>query len=292
MSLRWYRTPKLVVLDPTTPVRDAARAIEGNLVGAVVIQEQGRVIGIVTDRDLTIRVVGAALDPQATPLGTVMTSPVATLPPSASQADALMLMQQRGIRRIPLVEEGRLVGMVTLDDLLLDETVPLDQVTSVVESQIGAGGVAASPRSQASQRSTGRAQSTLGRLRNQVRADAGLDSPEQAETALNVVLDAIVRRLTPGEAKDLVSQLPSLLQARLRALPPGPDKLITRQSIESELSRRLDIGPQRAAQILNAVGGSISDCISPGQIDDVRGQLPEELRGILPSQSSRTPGIG
>lgn len=167
MSLRWYRTPKLVVFDPSAPVRDVGRAIEGNHIGAIVVQEQGRVIGIVTDRDLAIRVVGAGLDPKATPVGAVMTSPAATLPPSAAQADGLLLMQQRGIRRIPLVEEGRLVGMVTLDDLLLDETVPLDQVTGVVESQIGSGGVAASQRTPAAQRSAGRAQSTFGRLRNQ-----------------------------------------------------------------------------------------------------------------------------
>lgn len=132
----------------------------------------------------------------------------------------------------------------------------------------------------------------MGRLRNQVRADAGLDSSEQAETALDIVLGALVRRLVPGEAKDLISQVPSLLQPGLRALPPGPDKLITRESIESELGRRLDVGPQRAAQVLNAVGASISECISPGQIDDMRGQLPDELRSVLPSQPARASGGG
>lgn len=145
MSLRWYRAPKLLVLDPAAPARDVARAIEDNLVGAVVIQEYGRVIGIVTDRDLTVRVVGAGLDPKATPVGTVMTSPVATLSLDATPSDALQLMQERGIRRIPLVEDGRLVGIVTLDDLLLDEAVALEQVAGVVESQIGAGGIAALP---------------------------------------------------------------------------------------------------------------------------------------------------
>jgi CBS-domain-containing membrane protein len=109
--------------------------------------------------------VGGGLDPKATSLGTVMTSPVFTLTPSASQSDALLLMQQRNIRRIPLVEEGRLVGMVTLDDLLLDETVPLDQVAAVVESQIGGGGLAPSPRTRAAQRSAARARQCAGRAR-------------------------------------------------------------------------------------------------------------------------------
>jgi hypothetical protein len=83
----------------------------------------------------------------------------------------------------------------------------------------------------------------------------------------------------PGEAKDLISQLPSLLQPRLSALPAGPDKLVTRQSIESEVGQRLDVGLQRAAEILSAIGASVSECVTPGQIDDVR----------APSRSARAP---
>jgi CBS domain-containing protein len=57
-----------VIFDPAAPARDAARAIESNHIGAVIIQEHGRVVGIVTDRDLTTRVVGAGLDPKVTTL--------------------------------------------------------------------------------------------------------------------------------------------------------------------------------------------------------------------------------
>ncbi len=292
MSLRWYRMPRLVVLNPDSPVLEAARAIESNNIGAVVVQERGRVVGIVTDRDLAIRVVGQALDPKTTPISAVMTSPVITLPVTDSQSNAIRLMQQRGVRRIPIVEGERLVGIVTLDDLMLDETVPFDQLTAVVESQIGEGGPARSPRSPAAQRSTARALATYGRLRNEIQKDAGLQTPQQAETALEVVLGALVRRLTPEEAEDLIAQLPSLLQPKLRALAPGPDKQITRQMIENELVRRLDVSPQRAAEILLAVGENIADSVSPGQIEDVRGQLPEELRGILPNpRPTPAPGL-
>src|SRR5690606_38199322 len=152
-------------LNPDSPVLEAARAIESNNIGAVVVQERGRDVGIVTDRDLAIRVVGQALDPKTTPISAVMTSPVITLPVRDSQSDAIRLMQQRGVRPIPIVEGERLVGIVTLDDLMLDETVPFDQLTAVVESQIGEGGPARSPRSPAAQRSTARALATYGRLR-------------------------------------------------------------------------------------------------------------------------------
>jgi uncharacterized protein (DUF2267 family)/predicted transcriptional regulator len=273
--------PRIVVLNSSTPVLEAARAIENNNIGAVIVHDGGRVVGLATDRDLTVRVLGRGLDPRTTPLADVMTTPVATLSPTDSQRDAIRLMQQRNIRRIPLVEAERLVGIVTLDDLLLDEAAPLDQLAAVVEAQIGEGGPATSLRSPAARRRAARAQATYGRLLNQLRVDTDLENSERAETALDTVLESIVRRLTPDEAQDLIAQLPSLLQPTLRVLPPGPDKLITRQTIEADIRERLGVDQIRAAQLLAVVGATVTQIVSPGQIQDVQGQLPEDLRSIF-----------
>ena len=281
MSLKWYLRPRLVALDAGAPVLEGARALESNNIGAVMVQERGRVAGIVTDRDLAVRVVGRGLDPTSTTLGEVMTTPVVTLSPADSQLDAIRFMRQRNVRRIPLVDGDRLVGLVSLDDLLLDEAAPLEQLAAIVESQLGEGGPAASPRSPGRVRSAARAEATLGRLVNRVRADAGLESPEQATAALEIVLAALVRRLTPDEAEDLISQLPSLLQPTLRAQPLGPDKQVTRDTIESELGERLELDASGAAGILEAVGSVIADSVSSGQMEDVRRQLPEPMRGIF-----------
>jgi uncharacterized protein (DUF2267 family)/predicted transcriptional regulator len=271
----------MVVLDSNDSVLQAARAIENNNIGAVVVQNKGRVVGLVTDRDLAVRVLGRGLDAEATTLGEVMTTPVVTLAPTDSQCEAIRLMQQRNIRRIPLVEEERAVGIVTLDDLLLDEAASLDQLAAVVEAQIGEGGPAASLRSPATRRSAARAQATYGRMLNQLQAEAHLETSDQAAMALEIVLGSIVQRLTPDEAKDLIAQLPSLLQPTLRALPPGPDKTITRQTMEDELSERLGTDQSHMWQILVAVGDVVAQTVSPGQIDDVHGQLPDGLRGIF-----------
>jgi CBS domain-containing protein len=218
MSLKGYRMPRMVALKSSTPVLEAARAIENNNIGAIIVQDDGCVVGMVTDRDLAVRVLGRGLDAKTTPLAAVMTTPVTTLSPADTQSQAIRLMQQRNIRRIPLVEAGRLVGIVTLDDLLLDEAAPLDQLSAVVEAQIGAGAWAtALLRSSGTQRAAARAQATYGRMLNQLRVDADLETSERAETALVTVLESLVRRLTPGEAKDLIAQLPSLLHASLRA---------------------------------------------------------------------------
>lgn len=270
-----------MVLNPNDTALEAARAIENNNIGAVVVQESGRVVGIATDRDLTLRVVARGLDPKTTALVQVMTTPVLTLSPGEDQGAAIRLMRERNVRRIPLVEGGRLVGLVTLDDLLLDEAAPLDELATIVQAQIGEGGPATPPTARAALRRSARAEATYRRMLNQVQADAALDTGEQAETVLEVVLSSLVRRLTPDEAKDVIAQLPSTLQAPLRTLPPGPDKRITRETIQAELVRRLDVEPARAARLLSAVGATIAQSVSAGQMKDVRGQLPDDLRGVF-----------
>ena len=282
MSLKWYLRPRLVVLQPSASTLEAARAIENNNIGAVVVGEKGTIVGMVTDRDLAVRLVGQGLDARTTTLAEIMTTPVATLGPNDSQSDAIRLMQERNIRRIPLVDNGKIVGIVTLDDLLLDEAAPLEELAAVVQVQLGEGGPTA-PRREARDRHSARAaraESTYGRFLNLVRLNTGLDSG-LAETAVETVLSALIRRLSSGEARDLIAQLPSLLQPGLKSLPPGPDTLITRETIESDLVRRLDIDPVRAAIVLRAVGVTIAQSVSAGEIDDVHSQLPEVLRSTF-----------
>jgi CBS domain-containing protein/uncharacterized protein (DUF2267 family) len=281
MSLRAYRRPRLIALNPQTPVREAARALENNDIGAVIVQHNGQVTGIVTDRDLAVRALAYGRESAATTLTDIMTKDVSTLSSYDHQADAILLMQNHGIRRIPLVDEGRLVGMVTLDDLILDEAVSLEQIAAVVEAQIGAGGPAIPPKSSTLARSAARAQTTYGRWLNELRTDAHLQSTDEARTALETVSSALVRRLTADEAKDLISQLPSLLRAFLLPLPAGPDRRITRQSIENDLAQRLNLNAGQAADILEIAAFTIASHVSGGQMNDVRGQLPQDLRPLF-----------
>jgi uncharacterized protein (DUF2267 family) len=276
----------LVVLKPTSSVLDAARAIDDNRIGAVVVQQQGRIVGIVTDRDLAVRALGRALDPNDTKIADVMTPNPVTLTPADTSADAIELMQKHNVRRVPLVEQERVVGMVTLDDLLLDEAAPLDELAAIVQALRGEGGPAGSARSPARRRSGARAQATLGRLLNKVRVEAGLETSDEARTAMDVVLASLMRRLTENEAEHVIAQLPSLLQPPLRRQPAGPDKSVTRSAIESELARRLELSADRAAQVLAAVAATVAQVVSPGQMADVRGQLPPELAALFAAPDS------
>ncbi len=289
MTLQWYRRPRLVVLKPDASVLEAARAIEQNNIGAVVVQDRGRVVGIVTDRDLAVRALGRELDASSTKIADVMTPSPVTLPPSAKSSEAIRLMQDRNVRRIPLVEGERVVGMVTLDDLLLDEAAPIEELAAIVHAQIGEGGPVLSDRLPARRRSIARAEATLDRYVKQVQDEAGLERAEDARTALEVVAASIVRRLTPDEARDFIAQLPSLLHAPLRALPPGPDRSVTRESIEADLASSLGIDGEHAAPLLAAVARTISRNISPGEAEQVRGQLPKELQSVLVPPAASPP---
>ncbi|KFI22294.1 DUF2267 domain-containing protein [Nitrosococcus oceani] len=281
MPLYWYRRPRLVVLSSKSSVLEAARAMENNSIGAIVVQDHGRIVGIVTDRDLAVRALGHKLDPENTAITEVMTPSPLMLTLADSREEAIALMQQGNVRRIPLSENNRVVGMVTLDDLLLDEAAPLEELAAIVQAQIGEGGPTESPRSPARRRSLARAEATLSRLINAVQTETGLEDRQQARIAVETILALLVRRVTPGEAKDLIAQLPSLLQSPLRALQPGPDKSITRETAITELSQQLGLDTARAEEVIGTVIGTIAKAISPGQVEDLRRQLPEDLRSLL-----------
>lgn len=281
MSLRWYARPRMVVLNPDHSILEAARAIEQNRIGAVVVRDEGRTVGIVTDRDLAVRALGRGLAPSTTRIADVMTPSPVTLTPADGIADAIAVMQERNVRRIPLVEGDRLVGMVTLDDLLLDEAAPLDELAAIVQAQIADGGPARMSRKPRHRRSLARSEATLARFLAAVHEETGLEDPAQSRAALDVVLAAVLRRLIPQEARDLVAQLPSLLQPALRALPPGPDKGITESSVQAELGAVLNVDRPTAAQVLAAVAGVIAGSVSEGQAGDVRSQLPKGLRDVF-----------
>jgi CBS domain-containing protein len=104
---------KLVVADPQTSVGEAARMMKEGKVGAVLVVEGGRLVGIFTERDAVYRVMAPGREPDATPLAEVMTPEPKTVAPDESFGYALLLMHEHGIRHVPVVEDGRPVGVVS-----------------------------------------------------------------------------------------------------------------------------------------------------------------------------------
>ncbi len=103
---------RLVIVGPEMKVSAAACAMARASVGAVLVVQDERLIGIFTERDLAYRVVARELDPAATPLSQVMTPSPRTLAPEQPFGIALALMHKKGFRHVPVVQDGRPVGMV------------------------------------------------------------------------------------------------------------------------------------------------------------------------------------
>ena len=106
-------TEKLVIAAPATTVREAAGMMASHNVGAVLVVEGERLVGIFTERDAVFRVVAKGRDVQTTLLSDVMTKSPLTVSPDRSFGYALLMMQEHSFRHVPVVVEGRPVGIVS-----------------------------------------------------------------------------------------------------------------------------------------------------------------------------------
>ena len=117
-SIQEVMTSNPSTVEATEPVIAAAKLMRDEDVGIAPIVEGERLIGTVTDRDITIRVVAEGKDPQSTTVREIASTQLVTIDPQQGLDEALRLMAQHQVRRIPVVEEdGRLVGVVAQADV-------------------------------------------------------------------------------------------------------------------------------------------------------------------------------
>ncbi len=123
---------------PDEAAQTAAQRMATRCVGSlVVVDGRERPVGIVTDRDLTLRVLAAGADARETQVRDVMTGHVETLNEDASIEEALAVMRGGGMRRLPIVgRDGTLVGIVSLDDLVAQMARDLAAVGSFLERRV------------------------------------------------------------------------------------------------------------------------------------------------------------
>jgi CBS domain-containing protein len=114
LSIRSLLEPRrLVTAPPGASVAEAARLMTEGNVGAVLVVDGGRLVGIFTERDAVYRVMAAGRDPAGTTLAQVMTRDPVTVAPDETFGYALLLMHEKGFRHAPVVEDGRPVGVVS-----------------------------------------------------------------------------------------------------------------------------------------------------------------------------------
>ncbi len=124
-----------VTVPPECTVEEAAQLMATHGVGSILVVSGDEVLGIVTDRDITLRVVGAGL-PLGTRVNTVMSGPLVTIQGSADIVDAYRLLNESGVRRLPVLEDADLAGIITADDLLVALVLELGAVVSPVAHEV------------------------------------------------------------------------------------------------------------------------------------------------------------
>jgi len=106
---------------PSASVVEAARLMREKHVGSLPITDDETLVGMITDRDITTRVVAEAADPKTTSVGDVYSRDLISVEPNTDLDQALRLMARHQVRRLPVVENGRLVGIVAQADIALRE---------------------------------------------------------------------------------------------------------------------------------------------------------------------------
>ena len=109
---------KLVTVPPETTVRKAAKLMAKRNVGAVMVVDEQGLVGIFTERDAVFRVIARDVDSQTTRLVDVMTKAPITVAPDKSFGYALLVMHENGFRHLPVIENGKLIGVISARNAL------------------------------------------------------------------------------------------------------------------------------------------------------------------------------
>ena len=119
-QIRELMTSNPVTMSGTASVQEAARAMRDQDIGDVIVIEHNQVCGIITDRDIAVRVVAEAKEPATTTLADICSHSLLTVKSTDSVEEALRLMRLHAVRRLPVVEAGEAVGIVSLGDLAVE----------------------------------------------------------------------------------------------------------------------------------------------------------------------------
>lgn len=116
---------RLVECSPGVSVKDAVARMCEHCCGSIVLKDDGRIVGIFTERDLMRRVVHAGLDPAETPVGAVMTPDPDTIDAEAPVMDAIRAMDECSYRYLPVIENGACVGVISTRHLPFSEVIAM-----------------------------------------------------------------------------------------------------------------------------------------------------------------------
>ena len=138
MSLDRICNKAVVTISPDATVLEAAKLMQSKHIGCLVVADESRPIGILTDRDIVLKVVASEQKPVETAVKKIMTANPTMVNINYDLLDAVRLMRNRGVRRLPVVDEHRhLLGIITMDDLLTAFSAEVGNLAGAVQKEFG-----------------------------------------------------------------------------------------------------------------------------------------------------------
>jgi CBS domain-containing protein len=130
IPVRDIMTRPVITADADMDILSAAKIMGSANVGSLIIVSYGKAKGILTERDLVKKVVAQGVDPRSVLVGEIMSAPVVAIEPDASLRDAAALMLQAGVKRLPVIFNGKLMGIITDTDLVSGSSLGLNEILS------------------------------------------------------------------------------------------------------------------------------------------------------------------
>lgn len=281
-SIQPFIQRKVVVLHEDSTIQQAARAMKDHQIGCVVVADhRGHIVGIVTDRDVAIGSVSGSKKNGERPIKQVMSRNIAFVVEGSSLKQVTDLMEQQGVRRIPVIRAmsagtQHCVGVVVLDDLIAAKAVGIDPLSRIVRAQM-------KRKLFRVRRATDirkERKNFYDRLQLMLAPKLGSSRSELDQLAM-LVLSGLVRKLHHTGALKFIGTLPAFTQPALLALPAGPDEAVNLAWLTAEVCRLFEVDDATAHQILASFGALLEEWCDEEALEHVKAQLPNDLRGIF-----------
>jgi len=130
IPVRDIMTRPVITADVDLDILSAAKRMGSANVGCLIVVSGNKPTGILTERDLVKKIIAQAVDPRNVKVGEIMSSPVVAIEPDASLRDAAALMLQSGVKRLPVISNGKLVGIITDTDLVSGSSLGMSEILS------------------------------------------------------------------------------------------------------------------------------------------------------------------
>ncbi|AEY66291.1 CBS domain-containing protein [Clostridium sp. BNL1100] len=134
MKVKDIMTTNVTYVEPNASILDTAKLMQQHNVGSIPVCDKGSVVGMVTDRDIVVRNIAIGKNPQQTPVSDIMTTGITSVSPDMDMSQVTKMMADSQIRRVPVVDQNNLVGIVALGDVATDakfDTEVADTLTEI-----------------------------------------------------------------------------------------------------------------------------------------------------------------